>query len=75
MEISPGFSEIIDEDIYNTNNTISPSLFLSDENIIAGIKKGFKLSTFQLQSTHGSEFEFALQNINEVWIPQILGGT
>lgn len=56
----------------STSAVRSLSLFMSDNTVDAGIKKGFLISTFRLRSSSGSEFEYAIYNSKDVLIPKKL---
>lgn len=72
FEVSPGFSGIIEE-FHGTSiaiNEVAPSMFLSDNTVATGIRKGFKVSTHRVRSNRGSEFEYCIQNVNDLFLPQ-----
>ena len=48
---------------------------MDDRTIITSFKKGFKLSSFRVQSLQGTEFEYIIQNINDIMLPQQLSDT
>ena len=74
IETSPGFSDLVPEHhLYNSEEVAAvPDIFIDDSTIASGLKRGFKLVTFRVKSRDGSEFEYAIQNMNGVTIPHML---
>lgn len=77
IEVSPGLSEFLQESpeevqLIGLEDVVPLSSLMSDSTVIHGAKKGFKLSTFHLRSNDGSDFEFAVENVNEVLVPSVL---
>ena len=70
MEVSPCFSGIIEETsaLTHTHST-ALSAFIDDQTAEIGIKQGFRLASFRLRSIKGSEYEYIIQNINDILIP------
>ena len=48
------------------------SLFMENTTVVAGLTKGFKLQTFRVQTSKGAEFEYTIENMNEISIPQAI---
>lgn len=70
MEVTPSFSSVIEEEGLVTHDECSGlSAFIDDHSAETGLKKGFRLATFRVRSAKGSEFEYAIQNINDMLIP------
>lgn len=71
LEVTPAFSNILEEDtataIAQEGNSMAP--FLEDATAEAGIRKGFKLTSFRVRSLLGTEYEYVIQNINDLLIP------
>lgn len=76
--VSPGFSHIIPEESqilhYDTEleerpNASTSSLFINNDTIYAGLKKGFRLSTNRIRTSAGEEFEYSIENVNGVLSP------
>ena len=79
LEVTPGFSGVISEssdDIPGAFDSCqersSLSLFLDDNTVRTGISDGFKLTTNRIRSKKGIEYEYSIQNINDVLIPHQL---
>lgn len=79
LEISPAFSSIVEEDSTTTllqssiGQAGSPmSVFLDDSTIEAGMRKGFRLSSFKVRSIKGAEYEYVLHNVNDILVPHQL---
>jgi hypothetical protein len=79
LEISPAFSSIVEEDSTATllqssiGQAGSPmSVFLDDSTIEAGMRKGFRLSSFKVRSIKGAEYEYVLHNVNDILVPHQL---
>ena len=79
LEISPAFSSIVEED--STTNLMQSSIgqagspmsvFLDDSTIEAGMRKGFRLSSFKVRSIKGAEYEYVLHNVNDILVPHQL---
>ena len=79
LEISPAFSSIVEEDA--TTNLMQSSIgqagspisvFLDDSTIEAGMRKGFRLSSFKVRSIKGAEYEYVLHNVNDILVPHQL---
>jgi len=68
LEVSPGFSGILEEN--TIDGTTSRSLFMENKTVVAGLTKGFKLETFRLRTSKGMEFEYVIENLNEITAPQ-----
>jgi len=85
VEVSPALSSILDEpatdqpvnqddfwaDPQQTEG-VALSAFLSDRTAEAALKKGFRLSTFRTRAANGTEYEYVVQNVNELLIPHKL---
>eukprot|EP00600_Ochromonadales_sp_CCMP1393_P000658 CAMPEP_0174985650 /NCGR_PEP_ID=MMETSP0004_2-20121128/18462_1 /TAXON_ID=420556 /ORGANISM="Ochromonas sp., Strain CCMP1393" /LENGTH=1154 /DNA_ID=CAMNT_0016238327 /DNA_START=65 /DNA_END=3529 /DNA_ORIENTATION=+ len=70
LEVSPMFSTVVEEEVNVTHDECSGlSAFLDDVSAEAGIKKGFRLSSFRVRSSKGSEFEYVIENLNDLLIP------
>ena len=71
LEVSPPFSPIIEEEdnLIHESATV-PSVFSSDKTIKNSVNKGFKIKTDRLRSKNGSEYEFCIQNVNQLQSPQ-----
>lgn len=73
LEMSPGFSDIVSESSLgrlSTSGSGQPSsLFMDDLSILAGIRKGFLIQTYRLRTKQGVEYEYVIQNVNELTIP------
>lgn len=76
LAVDPGFSGIVEEPIQETDeasihsNRIGLSPFLTDRTAEAAIKTGFRLTTFRVSSLiSGSEFEYSMENVNDVLSP------
>ena len=79
LEVTPGFSGIFSESSDDLSGTFdasqersSLSLFLDDNTVRTGISDGFKLTTNRIRSKKGVEYEYSIQNINDVLIPHQL---
>lgn len=72
LEVTPAFSGVVDELTpagEENEHAIPISVFFNDPTAETAIKKGLKLSTFRIHSKTGVEYEFVLQNINDLLIP------
>ena len=76
LEVTPGFSGVISESSDSMTAGVgcapersSLSLFLDDNTVRTGISKGFKLTTNKIRSNKGIEYEYSIQNINDILIP------
>lgn len=79
IEVSPSFSAILEEpehlngneDPWNDapSNGIALTAFMSDKTAQAALNKGFRLSTFRFKTKNGVEYEYAIQNVNDLLIP------
>lgn len=79
MEVSPGLSSILEEpqseqpqDLWGDPfhaGSVAMSAFLRDRTVEAAMKKGFRLSTFRIRARNGTEYEYAVENVNELLIP------
>jgi len=69
METMPEFSKPIEEEGGIGAELTSQSVFLSDKDVAAAIRKGFKLATYRVSSKLGSEFEYSFENINALVLP------
>lgn len=67
LEVSPGFSGVLEENAID--GTTSRSLFMENKTVVAGLTKGFKLETFRIRTGKGMEFEYVVENVNEVTTP------
>lgn len=69
LEMAPEFSRVMDEDdsrlASSANEGGAPSVFLTNKTVAAGIKKGMRLTSYRLRSEDGSEYEYALENVNQ----------
>ncbi len=74
VECTPSFSDIMAEQSSNdaAADSIPSSLFVDDATIKAGIKKGFKLSTYRVLAKLGAEFEYCVVNLNDVRSPILI---
>jgi hypothetical protein len=73
LEVSPSFSSVVEEAGFLTHDECSGlSAFIDDHSAEAGIKKGFRLASFRVRSAKGSEFEYVIQNVNDILIPHKL---
>ena len=79
LEVTPGFSGIISESSDDLSGAFdasqersSLSLFLDDNTVRTGISNGFKITTNRIRSKIGLEYEYSIQNINDVLIPHQL---
>ena len=79
LEVTPGFSGVISESsddipgaFDSSQERSSLSLFLDDNTVRTGISDGFKLTTNRIRSKKGIEYEYSIQNINDVLIPHQL---
>lgn len=70
LEVSPALSMIQEENAIDGNS--SRSLFMENKTVQAGLSKGFKLRTFRLQTEKGAEYEYVVENINELTVPEEL---
>lgn len=43
---------------------------MENKTVVAGLTKGFKLQTFRVQSRSGIEYEYVIENLNELSAPQ-----
>jgi hypothetical protein len=69
IEMTPQISTIVEE-INGVPSGPGPSnLFLNDETVAAGMKKGMRLSAYRVRSKLGSEFEYTLSNSHGVQSP------
>ena len=77
IEVSPSLSQIIEENPHIDDlgsdmiqqKPIAISAFIEDSTVHTALRKGFRLSTFRLMSEKGAEFEYAIQNVNELLVP------
>ena len=70
LEVTPSFSSVLEESGLVTHEECSGlGVFLDDHSAEMGLKKGFRLATFRVRSAMGSEFEYAIQNVNDILIP------
>ena len=76
IEVSPSLSTIVEENPNEDLNSdmvqqrpLAMSAFIEDKTVETALKKGFRLSTFRVVTEAGNEFEFAIQNLNELLIP------
>lgn len=70
LEVTPSFSSVVEEAGLMTHEECSGlGVFLDDHSAETGLKKGFRLATFRVRSSKGSEFEYAIQNVNDILIP------
>ncbi len=72
LEVTPSFSGVVDELQAHgeaVEESMPLSLFMNDETAEASIKKGVRLSTFRVKARNGSEYEYVIQNVNDVMIP------
>ncbi len=74
VECTPSFSDIVAEQSSSeaVTDTIPSSLFVDDATIKAGIKKGFKLSTYRVIAKRGAEYEYCVMNVNDVRSPFLI---
>eukprot|EP01038_Epipyxis_sp_PR26KG_P017331 gene17331-23923_t len=77
IEVSPSFSGIVSEVNIDMNahhttpqKPLALSPFLDEKTTEIGRKKGFRLSTFKLRTKSGTDYEYIIQNLNEIIIPQ-----
>lgn len=56
----------------STSNTSASSLFFSDHTVENGLKRGFRVSSLRIRSSEGSDFEYAVYNARDIFIPQQL---
>merc|ERR1711871_137690 len=68
LEMSPALSMIQEENSIDGNS--SRSLFMENKTVYAGLTRGFKLRTFRIQTEKGAEFEYVVENINELTEPE-----
>lgn len=70
LEVTPAFSSVVEEAGLMTHDECSGlGVFLDDHSAETGLKKGFRLATFRVRSSKGSEFEYAIQNVNDILVP------
>ncbi|KAJ1440617.1 hypothetical protein B484DRAFT_391165, partial [Ochromonadaceae sp. CCMP2298] len=70
IEVTPSFSGVIEEESTVAHNEASSlSVFLDDSTAESGLKKGFRLGSFRVRSRTGAEFEYVIQNLNDLLIP------
>lgn len=50
-------------------SAVAMTCFLSDRTAEAALKKGFLLSSFRTRSDDGTEYEYVIQNVNELLVP------
>ena len=72
LEVNPGFSCPVEEKVTANGLPASRSLFMHNETVKAGVTKGFQLETFRVRTKFGGEFEYSLQNMNELSSPMEL---
>ena len=71
LEVDPGFSGIIEESMSGSNKSSEKgrTLFLSNDTVETGLANGFRLKPFVITTNGGSEFEYSLQNKNDLFLP------
>jgi hypothetical protein len=76
--VSPSLSALVEEPPHSSHsddhrqpnfNSVALSAFISDKTAETALKKGFRLSTFRIKVKNGTEYEYAIQNVNELLIP------
>lgn len=69
VEMTPQMSTVVEE-INGVAHSAGPSnLFLNDETVAVGLKKGVRLSAYRVRSKLGSEFEYTLSNTHGISSP------
>eukprot|EP01042_Synura_sphagnicola_P001583 gene1583-1838_t len=85
IEITPALSSLGEDPATATSTSVTPGptststvgpsshptlpVFMDDASIVAGAKRGFPLSTYRLRTKQGTEFEYSIENANELWAP------
>jgi len=72
VEVSPPFHPIVEEqgDFVALDGSTLPSVFTNETTIKNSVNKGFRIKTDRLRSKTGSEYEFCIQNLNQLKSPQ-----
>lgn len=72
VEVSPPFSPILEEigDSVAHDGSTVPSVFSNEITIKNSVNKGFRIKTDRLRSKTGSEYEYCIQNLNQLKSPQ-----
>ena len=76
LQVTPGFSGVtseasggFSEGIESMTDRCSLSAFLDENTVQGALASGFKLTTSRLRSKRGVEYEYVIQNVNDVLIP------
>ena len=76
LQVTPGFSGVtaeasggFPEGIESMADRCSLTAFLDDSTVQGAIATGFKLTTSKIRSKKGVEYEYMIQNMNDVLIP------
>ena len=79
LEVTPGFSGVTSESsegdsvgVSTSSERASLSVFLDQKTVKSGLSVGFKLTTNKIRSKTGVEYEYCIQNINDILIPHQL---
>jgi hypothetical protein len=78
LEMTPDFSGAINESLgslsgLGASTEKSPlSVFLNDDVVKEGVREGFRVNSHRIRSKTGVEYEFCLENVNEILIPSQL---
>ena len=73
LETTPAFSTILEEtgssSVAGHSSSATQNLFMDNVTVAAGVRQGFRLESFRLETKNGAEFEFTIENLNEVTVP------
>jgi hypothetical protein len=70
LEVDPGFSGIVEETRAANGLATGRTIFMGNETVSAGVSKGFQLATFRVRTKYGGEYEYAIQNMNDLHSPR-----
>jgi Ciliary basal body-associated, B9 protein len=76
LEVTPGLSGPVSETegVFLeskglASNRVAMSAFLDDNSVERAMASGFKLSTSSIRSKNGVEYEYCIQNVNDLLVP------
>lgn len=76
LEVTPGLSGPVSETegVFLeskglASNRVAMSAFLDDNSVERALASGFKLSTSSVRSKNGVEYEYCIQNVNDLLVP------